>query len=162
MENKIGLKITTIDIIFMVITFVISLILATFLFFLPEDNQNAKVCVYYDQELICKVDLHDQNNNSPRYIILFKNEISTTYDEEYPTEYKYENLNLLLDDLIIEIDNGAVSIIKETSPQNICSELGEVSRPNAPLICAPNYVKVVIQNEADTNDGDTPLLWTII
>ena len=161
MENKIGLKITSIDIIFMVITFVISIILAVFIFFLPEDNQNAKVCVYYDQELIEKVDLYDQNNTSPRYIILFKNEqkdIQNDYKDIYPTELKHYGKDLLLDDLVIQIKDGSVSIIKETSPQNICSELGEVSRPNAPLICAPNYVKVVIQNETDTNDGDTPLL----
>ena len=38
--------------------------------------------------------------------------------------YSFENLELLIDDLIVEIKDSKVSIIKETSPQNICSKQG--------------------------------------
>lgn len=151
---RFSLKWTRTDIIAILPTFVIAVILSVFVYFLPQDTEGASVFVYYDGETVTVQNLAPQGNEKdPRYIILFKEEKSDKYDGIYPTDLKFDKKNLLLDDLVIEIKNGNVRIVKETSPNNICSRQGAVNRPNTPLTCAPNYVVVMIKTNR-TDDGE--------
>ena len=62
---------------------------------------------------------------------------------------------MLLDDLIIEINDKKVSIVKETSPNHICSNQGSIYNPNnPPLVCMPNYVRIKIVNSSTSPDDD--------
>lgn len=152
-NHTFSLKWTRIDIIVVLTTFCISLALSLFVFFMPQDTENASVYVYYDGEIITQQSLIPESGETdPRYIILFKKEATDAYDSLYPTTLKFPYKELLLDDLVIEISQGHVRIVQETSPNNICSKQGAVSRPNTPLTCAPNYVVVMIKNNAD-DDG---------
>ena len=143
-NHRFKLSWTKIDIIIVSFVFSIATILSCFIFFLPKNNENADVYVYYDGEIVISLPLKDEETDG-RYVILFKNEETNQYDEQYPTNYKFSNKTLLLADLIIEIKEEHVQIIKETSPNNICSKQGAISRPNTPLTCAPNYVSVIIK-----------------
>ena len=147
-----------VDLIVIISTVLISLFFTLFIYLFPSNNDNAKVEVYYDNKVIYKTDLVPSKDDlDPRYIILFKEEISTKYDEIYPTtnERKFANNSLLLDDLVIEINNKKVSIVKETSPNHICSNQGTISNPNnPPLVCMPNYVRIKIVNSSTSPDDD--------
>lgn len=152
-STRFKLKWTKLDIIAISITFIIATLASIFVFFLPT-APGASVSIYYDGKEIVSLPLEPQDGETdPRYIILFKNEKSDKWDEKYPTKYKYENLSLLLDDLIIEINNKSISIVEETSPNNICSKQGSVSRPNIPLTCAPNYIVAMITTD-EADDGE--------
>lgn len=158
-STKFKLKLTKFDILIILSTFFVALTISLFTFFAPTNyNENELfVAVYYNQNELIKEPLICQSSDSdPRYIILFKEEISDKYDITFPTtnERKFANNNLLLDDLIIKIDNQTVSIIKETSPNNICSLQGDMTRVNIPLVCAPNYVTVIIKSNT-INEGIT-------
>lgn len=157
-ENmKFKLNMTKIDIIIILSTFFISLLISFLIFFLPTNTneESLNVVVYYNNnELIKEPLVADNNESDPRYIILFKKEITDKYNDIYPTtdKRKFANNNLLLDDVIIKIEDKEIRIIQETSPNNICSLQGDISRVNFPLICAPNYVTVII--ESSNVNGD--------
>ena len=147
-----------VDIIVIISTVLISLYFTLFIYLFPSNNDNAKVEVYYDNKVIYETNLAPSKDDlDPRYIILFKEEISNKYDEIYPTtsDRKFANNSLLLDDLVIEINNKKVTIVKEKSPNHICSHQGSISNPNnPPLVCMPNYVRIKIVNSSSTPDDD--------
>lgn len=142
---------TKIDVLAIAISLIIAIGLSIFVFFMPSEkvNDNAKVVVYYDSEIVAKENLfpdQSKNQTDPRYIIMFPYLESNIYDEMYPNSIKISNKNKLLGDLIIEIKNGYVQIVKETSPNHICSNQGSINKVNVPLTCAPNYVIVRIES----------------
>jgi len=59
--------------------------------------------------------------------------------------YKKDDYPRLLDDITLEITNGKVRIAEETSPHNYCSIQGWVDDSGMPIICAPNYFMVIIE-----------------
>ncbi len=61
-------------------------------------------------------------------------------------EYDY-----LLGDMVIEVKSGKVRIEKERSPQNICSNMGWISKTSEALICVPNRIIIKI-NGANNDD----------
>ena len=156
--NKKAFKLnwTKLDIIVVISVFFISLILTLCVYLIPSNNDDLKVSVFYDNHIIYETTLLPKNNESdPRYIILFKNEINDSYDEIYPTtdDKKFANNKLLLDDLVIMLSEGKVSIVKEESPNHICSRQGTISSPfNPPLVCMPNYVKISITQNSSNDD----------
>jgi len=54
--------------------------------------------------------------------------------------------------VVIEVNfsKSSVKIVKEESPNNICSKLGE--QTNKPLICLPNNVRVSFTTDLDIDD----------
>lgn len=150
MKKLIKLKWTKIDIIMIIPTLIISLFLSSIPLLKNINNEQLMVNVYYDSSLLINIDLYPNNYTSdPRYIILYKNQKNDIYKSQYPTNYFFENLPLLVDDLIIKISNGNVQIVKETSPNNICSKQGKIAAQSPPLICAPNYVMIIIKNQTN-------------
>ena len=152
---------TLFDIIAISITLVIAIVLSIFVFFLPSqnvvgDDKSAKVMVYYDSAIVASENLipdASKNESDPRYIIMFPGEKNDRYDKDYPQNTKIENLDKLLGDLIIEINNKSIQIVKETSPNHICSNQGSVNVVNRPLTGAPNYVIVkIISNKEEPPD----------
>ena len=60
-----------------------------------------------------------------------------------------------LGEVIIQYANHRVSVIDETSPQNICQKQGETNSPLYPLTCLPNDVVITIEaGEFDPDDDD--------
>lgn len=57
----------------------------------------------------------------------------------------------LLGDVVIEVKDKKVRVIKENSPKNICSKEGYISDSSKPLICLPNkiVIKIVQDNDVD-------------
>ncbi len=53
-------------------------------------------------------------------------------------------------EVVIEVKDGKVRIVKETSPLNICSKQGWSNSPAKPLVCLPN--KVVVEIVGKNND----------
>lgn len=164
MKNRTRFKLnwTKIDIIAVSCALVIATILSLFIYFRPSEeissDSSAKVEVIYDGTIVASENLipdSTKNQSDPRYIILFPKEINTYYDSVYPSNTKIGNNSKLLGDLVIEIKDKGVQIVKETSPNHICSNQGVVSKLNVPLTCAPNYVIVIIR---DINDGPDIIL----
>jgi len=62
--------------------------------------------------------------------------------------YKKDDFPRLLDDITLEITNGKVRIAEETSPLNYCSLQGWVDHSGTPIICAPNYFMVIIEERS--------------
>jgi hypothetical protein len=121
--NKLPLKKTRFDIYaFSFLMILASLILViTNVFNRPTDD--LVVNVYYEFNV---VGTHELNSDQ-----------SFVYEkEDYPR---------LLDDITIEITDGKVRIAEETSPLNYCSIQGWVDRAGMPIICAPNYFMVIIE-----------------
>lgn len=145
------------DICILIPVFLISLFFTIYPYVVTaSESDNFIVTVSYDHSVIYKTPLFDKEDT--RYIILFKSEITDKYDDLYPTtdERKFDYKTLLLDDLVIKISQGKVSIVEETSPNHICSRQGEISNPNnPPLICLPNYVSIkIVKNNAPVNPDD--------
>ena len=149
-KNRFLLRWTKFDLFAVIPTLVIAIICSIFVFFLPNDIDDfSKVTVYQDGSKVASVNLLPKDNESTtRYIILFKEEKSSKWDDTYPTNenYKIEKLSYLYGDMVIRIQDGVVKIVEETCPKHYCS-MGEISRPGQTLVCAPNNVYITIINE---------------
>jgi len=60
-----------------------------------------------------------------------------------------------LGEVVIHYNDHKVSVIDETSPQNICQNQGETNTPLRPLTCLPNDVVITIDSQVfDPEDDD--------
>ena len=85
------------------------------------------------------------NNTEIMAIELNKNKIVTLKKKHYP---------LLLDDMIIEVRDKKIAVIKEKSPYNYCSMAGFTNESTRPIICQPNKVVILIENIENINKRD--------
>lgn len=67
-------------------------------------------------------------------------------DEDVTKVYAKEDYPIFLGDITLEVIDGRVRVEKETSPLHYCSIQGWVKEPGMPIICAPNYFMVVIED----------------
>jgi hypothetical protein len=67
-------------------------------------------------------------------------------DEDVTKVYTQEDYPIFLGDITLEVIDGRVRVEKETSPLHYCSIQGWVKEPGMPIICAPNYFMVVIED----------------
>ncbi len=60
-----------------------------------------------------------------------------------------------LGEVVVEFDNGRVRVVKETSPQHICSKQGWSSSTFKPIVCLPNdfYINIVGDNDTGYDGG---------
>lgn len=63
-------------------------------------------------------------------------------------KYKIKGYN---GEVVIEVKNNSIGVVKETSPKNICSKMGFISKGYQSLVCLPNkiIIKIVEDNEVD-------------
>ena len=94
-----------------------------FLINFNKEEGNA-IEVYYEDKLILSADLN--------------------IDNVYTVDGK-------LGDVVIEVKDRKVRVLKENSPRNICSREGYISDSSKPLICLPNkiIIKIVDSSEID-------------
>ena len=85
------------------------------------------------------------NNVEIMAIELNKNQIVTLEKRQYP---------LLLDDMIIEVRDKKIAVIKEKSPYNYCSMAGVTNESTRPIICQPNKVVILIEDVENINKKD--------
>ena len=78
--------------------------------------------VYYEDKLILSADLN--------------------IDNVYTVDGK-------LGDVVIEVKDRKVRVLKENSPRNICSREGYISDSTKPLICLPTKVVIKIVQSSD-------------
>lgn len=57
-----------------------------------------------------------------------------------------------LGDVVIEVEDGAVRVTQENSPNHYCSRQGFVSNVNQPIVCLPNETVVVIEGKEESFD----------
>ncbi len=103
--------------------------------------------------LLPRLILEDASGN---LTALVKDSNDTTYevalyniDEPYQVTY-----DGTLGDVVVEFDNGRVRVVKETSPQHICSKQGWSSSVFKPIVCLPNDFYITIVGDNDTGyDG---------
>ncbi|MFA5236070.1 MAG: NusG domain II-containing protein [Bacilli bacterium] len=124
MKKRIGLKKTTFDVyLFNLLVFLTTVILViTNLFNRPQGF--LVVAVYVETEKIDQLSL----------------------DEDVTKVYKKDDYPVFLGDITLEVIDGRVRVEKETSPLHYCSIQGWVKEPGMPIICAPNYFMVVIED----------------
>jgi hypothetical protein len=109
--------------------------------------------------IICSVILIFTNKVTGNSLVLVKynNEVVHTMrlDKDERFTMKKEDYELLLGDLTIEVKNGKVAVVEQTSNYNYCEIMGENDRPGTAIICAPNGVVITIVDEgSSSNDCD--------
>lgn len=106
---------------------VLIIIVSVFLviFKLTEKNDNKKAIVYYEDEIILKIDLNIDKN------------------------YQVKGYNGLVD---IVIKDGKIKVESENSPLHLCSNQGYISSTYETIVCLPN--KITIKIESDENSLD--------
>ena len=77
---------------------------------------------------------------------LFKDDLVLSADLSIDNTYIVEGL---LGNVVIEIKDKKVRVVKENSPKNICSKEGYISDSTKPLICLPNKVVIKIVQSSD-------------
>lgn len=88
-----------------------------FFIFLKDEAGGKEVVVFFDQKEVLRVPISKDS------------------------VYSVEGLN---GEVVLEVNNGRVRIIKETSPNNICSKMGYIDKSYETLICLPNKIVVKI------------------
>lgn len=115
------------------ISYIVVIIFFSFLLFISNfsnDNKNINIAIVkYKGKEIMTVDM-----NKDQKIIL-----------------KKKKYNLLLDDMIIEVKNKKIAVIKEKSPYHYCSLMGYVFEKNKVIICQPNHIIIILDNNNKTD-----------
>lgn len=101
--------------------------------------------VYYNEKSVLSIDLSDGSHT----VLDSVNVIDVTGP--------VFTVNGANGDVVIEYKDGAVRVIDEISPQNICQLQGWSDSPFFPLTCLPNNVVILISERYsdDTPDGIT-------
>ncbi len=141
---KFKTKFSKVDIFFIPIVLIASLILSLVVFFGNSDTPSA-VCVYVQGKLE-----YSEKLPVTKKIYLYKTEESA----KQHGENKW--FDCLQADMTIEIDGRSVRVEKEQSPRHICSQRGWFTTPNLPVLCEPNSVLVIIESRED-NDFIVPI-----
>lgn len=76
------------------------------------------------------------NNREIMKIDLKENQKITLEKKKYP---------LLLDDMVIEVRNREIAVVKEKSPYNYCQMTGFIRNSSQAIICQPNKVVIMIE-----------------
>ena len=98
---------------------------AVFILFININKEEGNAIeVYYEDKLILSADLN--------------------VNDVYTVDGK-------LGDVVIEVKDKKVRVVKENSPKNICSKEGYISDSTKPLICLPNKVVIKIVQSSDTD-----------
>ena len=63
-----------------------------------------------------------------------------------------EDYPLLLGDLTIEVKNGKVGVVEQTSHYNYCELVGSTDKKGTAIICAPNGVVITIEGYQEPCD----------
>jgi len=111
-----------IAVIVLTVVFSVGLYFAINLF---DINQGPVAQIYHQNKLVATMDLDFDD------IIVLE-------QEKYPDLYG---------DFEIEVKDGKVHILKETCPLGICVDLGWTDSSVKPLVCLPNQILVVIEND---------------
>lgn len=104
------------------IIFVILIVVLTIIIINLNKSKGNTVEVYYEDDLVLSMDLYTDN------IYTVKG---------------------LLGDVVIEVKDKKVRVVKENSPKNICSKEGYISDSTKPLVCLPNKVVIKIVQSSD-------------
>lgn len=111
---------------------IISILLVVFFWYLTiilkshDSHKNSNALVYHNETLILEIDMG--------------------IDAEYEVD---GDLGIVT----IEVLENKIRVKEETSPLNYCSIQGWVSRSNVPIICLPNKIMIIIEND-QTNEDD--------
>ena len=109
---------------FIVIGIILFLSIAGVIFLNLTANSNDLMAkVYYENDLLIEIDL--------------------SINDTYIVEGK-------LGEVVIEVKDNKIAVIKETSPNHICSKQGFVSSSLTPIICLPNKIIInLVSNETN-------------
>lgn len=126
---KINLKLNKHDFIIFIATIALVVVLSVLYFMGSSSNDNVVIIRYYN-EVVYKMNLQ-------------VDETFTMKVEDYP---------LLLGDLTIEVKNGKVGVVEQTSHYNYCELVGSTDKKGTAIICAPNGVVITIEGYQEPCD----------
>lgn len=106
--------------------------------------ENGVAYVLYNNQPILEIELSDGS------FTVLQNQY--VYDTSTEHIYVVEGTN---GPVTIEYNDGAVRVIDETSPQNICQQQGWSNTPVKPITCLPNNIVIIIKDlgKPDEIDG---------
>ena len=80
-------------------------------------------------------------------VVRYNNEVVHKMNLEVDETYtmKKEDFPLLLGDLTVEVKNGKVGVVEQTSNYNYCELVGSTDKKGTAIICAPNGVVITIE-----------------
>ena len=110
-------------------------------------EENGVAIVLYQNEIILEIELSSND-------FLIKN---ASHVLEVDAEAGIFTVTGTLGPVTIQRDAGYVSVIEQTSPQNICELQGATNSRLKPLTCLPNEVIVRIEKASSDLDDDAIL-----
>lgn len=129
MNRNFPLKLKKIDLIFIVISVILSLVFF-FMIFLYDSFSNGEryLNVYYQNQKIEELYIRINNyQNTERFVIRKKN---------YPN---------LIDDFYVEVNEElGIRAIDEDCPNKECEKMNWVNVPNLEIVCIPNNIRMYI------------------
>ena len=80
-------------------------------------------------------------------VIRYNNEVVHKMNLEVDETFtmKQEDFDLLLGDLTVQVKDGKVAVVEQTSNHNYCEIMGAVDKKGTAIICAPNGVVITIE-----------------
>lgn len=83
-------------------------------------------------------------NKATSALVYYKNKLVETIDLKTNAKYTVTGYN---GDVILEVKDSKIRVIKETSPLHICALQGFVSKSNQVLVCLPNQIVIKITGD---------------
>ena len=122
--------------IFVLIGILLILIVTIISSFATSSSEDNVVVIRYNNEVVHKMNLE--------------------IDERFTM--KQEDYDLLLGDLTVEVKNGKVAVVEQTSNHNYCQIMGAVDKKGTAIICAPNGVVITIEGHEEVCSDWGPCL----
>lgn len=108
---------------YILISFLVVIIIVLFYFSKTDNSLVNNALVYYDNDLILKIDLNTK----------FK-------------EYKVKGYN---GDVYIKAGEGKIKVLEEKSPLHLCSKQGYISKSYETIVCLPNKIVIKLESNDD-------------
>ena len=108
---------------YILIAFLGIIIIALFGFLKLDKSDVNNALVYYDNDLIMKIDLNTKLK-----------------------EYKVKGYN---GDVYIKAGDGKVKVVEEKSPLHLCSKQGYISKSYETIVCLPNKIVIKLESNDD-------------
>mgnify|MGYP003505584594 CR=1 FL=1 len=108
---------------YILIAFLGIIIIALFGFLILDKSDVNNALVYYDNDLILKIDLNTKLK-----------------------EYKVKGYN---GDVYIKAGDGKVKVVEEKSPLHLCSKQGYISKSYETIVCLPNKIVIKLESNDD-------------
>jgi hypothetical protein len=81
-------------------------------------------------------------------LVTVSNRPVATVNLKQPTDFTVRGA---LGEVILQVANHRIRVLRSTCPNQVCVRQGEVYRPGEMLVCVPNHLLVFVRGHSDSN-----------